>query len=227
MSLLMGLNASTDDEVGVASSLRPFEIAWLLAESGSLPEARQCAEEFVARSRTRSAPLDEARGRWVLAEVLRRSGELDAASTEIQTALSMLGMVSRLDVPGALATQAALRLAQGRFQDALAAADEGMARMQAMGACSVFFREAFLRLVHAECLEATGDHAAARAAIAGARDYLSMIEGKILDPAYRQSFLEEVPENRRICELAQQWGIARAMGGDTFVLRTNTGVDPE
>ena len=206
-SILINLNVP-DDDLGLASSVRPFVLAWLLADSCSLAEARECATELVARSRTRSVPFDEARGHWVLAEVLRQSGDLDAADTEIQTALSMLRRVCPLDVSGALATQAALRLAQGRPQDALAAAEEGMAKTEAMGKCSHFFRDAFLRLSHAECLEATGDHDAARAAIAKAREYLSMIEGKIPDPAHRQSFLEEVPENRRICELAEQWGIA-------------------
>jgi hypothetical protein len=117
----------------------------------------------------------------------------------------ILPMVSALDSPGALATLAALRLAQGRPAEALAVASEAMAKAEAMGACSFFFREAFLHLTHAECLEATGDHAAARAAIARARAWILAVADKIGDPAYRTSFLENVPENRKTLELARQW----------------------
>jgi hypothetical protein len=137
--------------------------------------------------------------------VLRRAGELDAAEEEIKAALAILSTVSPLDYPGALATLAALRLAQGRPAEALAAAEEGMAKDEAMGACSYFCRGAFLRLTHAECLEATGDHAAACAAIAKARDYVLQIAHKIGDPAYRKSFLEAVRENSKILDLSRQW----------------------
>ena len=80
-----------------------------------------------------------------------------------------------------------------------------MERYESMGACSQFFRGAFLRLVHAECLEAAGNHEAAKAAIVGARVRLFTIANKIGDPGYRKSFLENVPENRRTIELARQW----------------------
>lgn len=193
---------------GAASSVRPFALAWLLADSGSFTEARECAADFVARSRTRSIPLDEARGRWVLAEVLRRDGEVDSADTEIQIALSILRKVCPIDVPGALATQAWLGLARGRPEDALTAAAEGMAKMEAMGACSIFFRNAFLRLVHAESLNACGRHDDAKVAITKAREWLVEVAAKIGEDEYKKSFLENVPENRRILELARQWGVA-------------------
>jgi ATP/maltotriose-dependent transcriptional regulator MalT len=177
----------------------------LLADRGDLDEARTWAAWLVMSGSSRHLPFDEGRGRWVLAEVLRRAGELDAAEAEIQTALPLLTTAYPLDVPGALATLAALRLAQGRIVEALTAAEDGMVRYETIGACSYFFRGAFLRLVHAECLDASGDHDAARAAIARARDRLFVIAGKIDDPAYRKSFLENVPENRRTLELARQW----------------------
>ncbi len=204
---LMSVNAS-DGEHGLASSMRPVALAWLLADAGSLDEARTCALDLVTRSQTRSLPLDEARGHWVLAEVLRRMGDLDAANTEIETALLMLRMVCPLDVPGALATLAALRRAQGKPDEALAAAEEGMTRMDAMGgACSQFFRNAFLRLEHAEALNACGRGDDAKVAITKAREWLYEVVAKIGDDEYKKSFLENVPENRRIIELAERWQV--------------------
>jgi hypothetical protein len=67
------------------------------------------------------------------------------------------------------------------------------------------FRGAFVRLAHAEALHATGANAAARHAIAGAQAHLVTIAGRIADPAYRQSFLENVPENARTLALARAW----------------------
>jgi hypothetical protein len=136
--------------------------------------------------------------------VLRRTGELEAADAEIETALATLRQACPLDVPSALATLAALRLLQGRSPEALAAAEEGLARLEDMAACG-FFRGSFLRLVHARCLEATGAREAAQTAIAAARARLFAIASKIAAPEYRQSFLEVVPENRQTLELARQW----------------------
>lgn len=194
----------SDNEFGFISAYRPFVLAWLLSDRGNLDEARLWARRLIEAGCERALPLDEARGRWVLAEVLRRTGELEAADAEIQAAVAILRLASLLDTPGALATLAALRLAQGRTSEARAAADEGLAKYEAMGACG-FFRGVFLRLVHAQCLKAAEDHEAARAAIAAARARLFAIAAKIDDPEYRKSFLEGVPENRETLALARQW----------------------
>jgi hypothetical protein len=79
-----------------------------------------------------------------------------------------------------------------------------MARCDAMGGCGLF-RGAFVRLAHAEALHATGAEDAARRAIADARARLVAIAGKIADPSYRTSFLEQVPENARTLALARAW----------------------
>jgi hypothetical protein len=103
-----------------------------------------------------------------------------------------------------VATLSALRLAQGRTAEALAAAEDAMSRCTALGGCGLF-REAFVRLVHAEALHATGAHDDARHAIAGARARLLAIADKIPDPAYKANFLENVPENARTLALAAAW----------------------
>jgi tetratricopeptide (TPR) repeat protein len=189
---------AADTTLGQASSLRRFSLSWLYADRGALDEARALAAELGEAGRAHRDPLGECRGRWVLAEVLRRMGDLDAAEREIQVALAM---AMPLDHPGVLATLSALRVAQGRADEALAAAQDAMSRCQAMGGCGMF-RGAFVRLAHAEALRATGAHDAARRAIADARARLLAIADKIADPAYRTSFLEHVPENARTLALA-------------------------
>jgi eukaryotic-like serine/threonine-protein kinase len=194
----------SDTDSALTSSYRPFVLAWLFADRGSLDEARSWAHRLVEAGQTRQLPVDEARGHWALAEVLRRAGELEGADAAIQSALAILRMACPLDTPGALATLAVLRLAQGRTTEALTAATEGLEKYEAMAACG-FLRGAFLRLVHARCLEAAGDHEAAKAAIATARARLFVVAAKIRDPEYRKSFLEVVPENRQTLELARTW----------------------
>jgi hypothetical protein len=128
-------------------------------------------------------------------------GDLEGAERELPAALRM---AVPLEHPGVLGTFSALRLAQGRAEEALAAAEEAMSRCTTMGGCGMF-RGAFVRLVHAEALHATGAHDAARHAIAEARAHLFTIADRIADPAYKASFLENVPENARTLALAHAW----------------------
>jgi len=195
----------SDTEFGVASSHRPFILAWLLADRGEMGEARVMATRLVTSGRDRGLPLDEGRGRWVLAEVLRRAGALEEAEREVESALVLLSRASPADVSGVLGTKAALKLAQGKPGEALAAAEEGMSRQAAMKLHDKLFRGSFLQLVHIESLEANGHHAEARAALANARDRILAIAAQITDPAYQKSFLEDAPESRRILDLAREW----------------------
>ncbi|HWO23405.1 MAG TPA: protein kinase [Kofleriaceae bacterium] len=192
---------AADAVFGMVASLRRLSLAWLYADQGELDRARAVATELREAGRASRNPLEESRGRWALAEVLRRVGELDGAEREVAAAREL---AVPLDQPGVLGTLAALRLAQGRAAEALAAAEDALGRIAAMGGCSLF-RGAFVRLAHAEALHATGAHDAARRAIADARARLEAIAGRIADPGYRRSFLEDVPENRRTLALALAW----------------------
>ncbi len=190
-----------DTALGIGSSRRRFMLSWLYADLGALARARALATQLSEFHHAQRDRLGESRGRWALAEVLRRLGDLEAAEREIQIALAM---TVPLEHPGVLGTLSALRLAQGRAADALAAAEDAMARCQAMGGCGMF-RGAFVRLAHAEALHATGAHDAARHAIADARARLHTIAAKIADPDYQASFLAHVPENARTLALAHAW----------------------
>ena len=190
-----------DTAVGIVGSLRRFALAWLYADRGELAQARALAAQLAESGRAHKNRHEEARGCWALAEVLRRDGDLAGAERELEVALAI---AVPLEQPGVRATLSAVRLAQGRAGEALDAAEGAMARCAAMGGCGLF-RGAFVRLAHAEALHATGAHDAARDAIARARAYLLEVAGKVADPSYRASFLEQVPENARTLALASAW----------------------
>jgi tetratricopeptide (TPR) repeat protein len=198
---VLGGLAAIDATLGIASSLRRFALAWIHADRGDLATARALAAELAEQGRAHKNPLEESRGRWALGEVLRRTGDLEAADRELAAARAT---AIPLEQPGILASLAALRLAGGRYREAREAAEEALATAEAMGGYGMF-RGAFLRLARAEALHATGALDAARAAIADARARLLAIAGTIEDPAYRASFLEAVPENARTLALAREW----------------------
>jgi hypothetical protein len=201
---VLGEPTASDDDLGVIGSMWLLGLAWMRADRGALDEARHAAQRLIQMGQSHQVPMEESRGRWALAEVLRRERDLEGAERELQAALGVIAMVTPQDSPTALCTLCLIRLAQGRVVEAVGVANEAMARYNAMASCG-FFRVAFVRLVHAEALEAAGDHAAATAAIRVARDLVLAVAGRIRDPRYQKSFLEQVPENARILTLARTW----------------------
>jgi eukaryotic-like serine/threonine-protein kinase len=192
-----------DEEFGSAASVRPLFHVWVQENQGALPEAETSANSLIEFGSKRRSAMVEGRGRWALSGLLLRKGALDEAEREVRAALEVLKILPP-EHSAATATLAAILLAQGRAPLALTAAEEAMAKYDALHACA-FFRGAYLRLIHAECLEAKGDHVAACNAIATARERLFANAAKVEDPEYKKSFLTSVPENARTLSLAQLW----------------------
>ncbi|WP_437783786.1 protein kinase domain-containing protein [Sorangium sp. So ce1097] len=141
-----------------------------------------------------------------LAEASRRAGELARAEEEARRGCELLADCAPL-MPCALATLAQVLLAGGRPAEALEAARraEELAAALVTSLGHLEEGESQLDLVRAEALEACGAREEARAAIAAARDRLLKRAGRIENPAWRASFLENVPEHARIQALARAW----------------------
>ncbi len=201
---VLGESTPKDDELGTIASMWLLSLAWMRADRGALDEARHAAQRLIDLGQSRHVPMEESRGHWALAEVLRRQRDLEGAEREIRAALGTIAMMAPVDLPAALSTLCQVRLAQGRVAEALSAAEEAFGKYSAMDACG-FFHAAFVRLAHAEALEAAGDQSAAHAAIRVARDRVLATADRIHDPRYRKSFLEDAPDNARILTLAGAW----------------------
>ncbi|APR80915.1 Adenylate cyclase [Minicystis rosea] len=189
-------------DLGPMMSLHAFFSARFLAEEGALDEARRVALRTIEAGRAMGYDLHVWRGRWALAEVLRRSGDLAGAAREAEAAIEAFAALP-FNRTAARATLAAIRLAEGRTTEALAESSRAMDELEAMG--GIGLSSTSVRLVHAECLAADGDRARASAAVAGARDRLLVIASTIDHAGYRRSFLENVPENARTMALAHAW----------------------
>jgi tetratricopeptide (TPR) repeat protein len=190
------------EQLGHISSLRSGWLAGVLADRGALEEAHREATRLVETARERKAGSDEGRGRWVLAEILRRAGELDEAEREASMAVSLLRSAP-LDELAATATLSAIWLDQRRTSEAATNAAAVMLSYEAFRAFG--YRGAYARLVYAKALHAVGAHDSAREAVAIARARLLANAAKIGDADVRTGFLRNVPENARTLELAREW----------------------
>jgi tetratricopeptide (TPR) repeat protein len=193
---------NVDDPHQVSYARTAFYLACVLAERGVLDQASDVATRLLESGVARHDALREGRGRAALAEVRLREGRLEDAEREARAACALLGP-RPFEVAAALATLAATLLAEGRADEALAVAEEAMRHHGAMG--SFGFKGPRVRLVHAEALDAAGQHEAARAALDAARAWLMASAERIGDAASKRAFLEDVPEHARTLARAVEW----------------------
>jgi eukaryotic-like serine/threonine-protein kinase len=171
-----------------------------LAAEGRHGEAHTCLGDAARAFADQGDQACEATAHIYTSLVFSASGDLDLAEREARTALSLEG-----DAPMKAYASAALAvalLAQGRAEEALAAAGEGQSRLTALG--SVEEGESQIRLAWAEALYAARDPRAL-GAIKDARGRLLWRAGRIRDKALQRSFLERVKENARTLALARAW----------------------
>ncbi|WP_437300405.1 hypothetical protein [Sorangium sp. So ce426] len=190
-------------------------LGFALGRLGAIDEGFAVESEAVTAAVKGDWRSIEGVSRAYLAWLLRSAGELEAAEKEAQRAVALLETTKPFQVV-ALATRAEVMLARGRPSEALAEAREAMALLASLG--KVEEGAELARLVYARALEATGDHPAARAAIADARDRLLATAARIDDLRRRDGFLQNVSENAQTLELAREWlgaaAIAPTVAGD-------------
>ncbi len=175
-------------------------LGMVLGHLGRLDEARALEAAMADALAQQGNRRLEAGARMYLAAILSAMGDHDGAEREARSASESTARPIRC---AALATLARVHLAKGHVPLAAGAAREAMDLLEELG--TIDEAEPLVRLVYAEALEATGAHEDARAAIARARERLLERAAAISDPAWRASFLENVPENARTLELASAW----------------------
>jgi tetratricopeptide (TPR) repeat protein len=193
---------AVDTRLGISAVTAEHNLGMVLGYLGKLDEARRVEAAAVAAFASLGNLRMEAGSRMYLARILALLGRGEEAVAEARQALSLTPGTSPLR-PHALGMLAGAELVRGRAAEALQAAREAMESLRAVG--NTDEAEAFIHLVHAEALHATGATGAARAAVGEARARLLARAQKIADPAAREGFLRRVPENARTLTLAEAW----------------------
>lgn len=172
-----------------------------MQRQGRLDEAERIEREAVAMFVAQGDRRLESASRFYLGEILGQRGQHAAGEAEIRKALALALPPSR---PACLAGLAAHLLARGRIGEAVAAATEAHELLERLG--GVEEGESQVRLVYAECLDAAGDPGAIIAA-QSAHERLRSRAAKITDPAWRASFLNNLPDNAATLALADRLGV--------------------
>jgi tetratricopeptide (TPR) repeat protein len=194
---------ATAERLGLAHAAAGarHNLGLVLARRGRVLEALDMQERALEVFRIQDRRL-EGGARVALALIHEIAGDLDAAEHQAQAALELLREAAPPLVPVTLAALGSIRLNKGRAREALALAEEALAVAEASG--GIEYGESLIRLVHALALYQSGDSAKAREAIAIARTRVRE-QAAELGPTLAESFVQNVPDNARILELASAW----------------------
>ena len=170
-----------------------------LLYKGSLDEARTSEQRAAVAFHSQGALRLEGVTRTYAAKIALASGDLAAAESEARAAKEMLAAAPPLRA-AAGAILARVLLAADRTAEALEAAREAYAQLEALG--SLEEGEATVRLAYAESLQAAGAITEATHVLVAAKHELLQRASKISDPDWRRSFLTQVPDNALTLQLA-------------------------
>jgi tetratricopeptide (TPR) repeat protein len=174
-----------------------------MARLGRLGEAEALETEAAEAFEAQSNPRMEGGCRVYLSWILTQAGRLDEALGEARSAVRLLDRTPPA-LACALGMVAKIQLEQGRPRDALFTAEQAMDILASLG--GIEEGETRIRLVHAECLFASGETERAREAIRVARGQVRERSARIAETRYRESFLSAISENAQVIELAEAWG---------------------
>ena len=177
----------------------------ILAYRGCLDEARALGQRAVATTRQQGDVHFQGS-----AEVYLSLVEFMAAQYPVAENLARQALVSfqgnPMMTPFPRAMLARILLASGRISDAGKLAQSAHDDLESLE--TVGDGEATIRLAYVEYLIANGNGELADASLRKAVARLSAQAANIGEPTWRRAFLERIPENHRLMELADQRGLA-------------------
>jgi tetratricopeptide (TPR) repeat protein len=174
-----------------------------VAQRGALGLAAQIESEAIAECEAQGDLRMAGASRMYLALVRAAEKDYVSAANEALLAIAQLDKSPPIRAY-ATATLASIRLAQGDVGRALEHATAAMTELDALG--GIEEGEAFVRLVHAKALAASGAAVNAAIALSASRDRLLARAGNIADASQRGRFLHAIPENRETLALSEAWG---------------------
>jgi len=201
--------AAQADRIGIApiaASARQ-NLGMALLFLGRLDSAEITLNSAMDSFRTQGDVRQEAMCRMYLARLLLTAGRLRHAEAEARRAVDLFTSLPELKST-ALAILACALFKQSQPHEALIAARSAVALLESTGSME---GESFVKLVHTRALQEAGEDDEARVVIDGAARRLLERAQAIRDPSLRQSFLENVPDNRDVLALAAELRAAPRM----------------
>jgi tetratricopeptide (TPR) repeat protein len=184
------------------SLLAKTNLGQVLGRLGRRDESLAVLREAMTGAAAQGSTVLASVARTYLGMMLRLFGDRDAAEREVRPAIEGLKSAHPLYAAG-LAALAYVQLDRGQSHEGFELAREAMQMFRTLGGVSE--GESFVRLAYAEALYAAGEHDAARAAIAEARDRLLARAERIKNAEWRKSFLQKVGENAKTLARAGEW----------------------
>jgi hypothetical protein len=138
----------------------------------------------------------------VLAEIKRRQDDLPGAEMAARAACEAMRS-SPAYLWEIIALQSRILLEQGRVEEALAIAEDGVQELERLGLAG--YGELALRLSLVEARHAAGQVKAARALLMDAIQHLQKRLTDIPEAAARERYLTKVPVNAQLVALAKEW----------------------
>jgi len=191
--------------LGYVAAQQKQNLGLALARLGLLDEARTVEAEAVDAFRAFGNRRMESASKYYLGHILLLAGESVRAEEQTRDALSLASVDPPLPtiLAEGMAVLAQILLTQGRAKEAHEAAAEAHATLEKLG--GIDGGEFLIRVEYAQALDAIGQRERAVAVLRAARDRLLTCANKIVDATLRESFLQRVPENARVMELAKAW----------------------
>lgn len=190
-------------------TIRRFEsmhsMGWIGALCGTkdFKRAEELAHLLIERGKTHKHPREEGLGHYALADTLAHQERYPEAQPHALRAVELLASAP-FDRIFALSLLAHIQLRTSEESSAAQLAEEALKKLT-LHSGSGFFRGMLVRLTYAEAINATHGRERARPAITAAKRRLIAMSASITDPAMRQDFLTNIPENARTLELSARW----------------------
>jgi len=203
---VLGDALSTAERLGLPHAVAGarHNLGLVLAHRGQFSQALHLEQSALGSFRQHDRRL-EGGAELALAMILHLSGELERADEAARRAIDTLNEAAPPLVPAALGTLSKIRLAKG---DGASALELARSACEALERGGVEYGEHTIRRAMVEALEAAGEAARARTLLATALERLRAACDKLDEPELRRAFLQGAPDNARLVELGQRWGVA-------------------
>jgi hypothetical protein len=197
---VLGQALRSAERMGLHTETVKMWLGTAYALSGDFDEGERLMSEAIEAARSIGARRIEAKALVEASRIALARSDLGRAETFARRACER-AVAPVLVVSDAMLAEVLLK--RGKYTEAREAADRAMA---ALAGGTLDESDVWVRVVHAEAQAASGETAAARAALHALAITVEARASRAPDAEARRRYLEDVPEHARISERLREWG---------------------